>query len=170
MSDEVGYQVVIFALCCISGVVVALLFDMFRISHRVFRTSTLAIYVEDLLFWIVAAIFMFMLSLKYNDGEIRWYMFVGLVFGAAVYLGTLSKIVVKCSVTAIDFLKKLMFSILKILLFPIKIILGFLNRPLFVVMSFGRRECRRIWSKFTFKLQVFRKFSFKIMCRKKSVD
>lgn len=169
MSNEVSYQVGIFVLCFIAGVVVALLFDMFRVSRRVVRTSTVATYIEDLLFWIISALFLFALSLKFNDGEIRWYMFLGLGFGAVVYFGTLSKIVVECIVIMINFLKKLTLAVLKILLFPFKIILRLLNKPFFMVMSFGRRGCRRIWSKFTFKLQIFRKFSFKKMHRKKSV-
>ena len=170
MSNEVGYQVGIFVLCCIAGVVVALLFDVFRISRRVVRTSTVATCVEDLMFWIISALFMFALSLKFNDGEIRWYMFLGLAFGAIIYFGTLSRFVVKCSVAVISFFKKLLITIFEILLFPIKIILRLLNKPFFMVMSFGRRGCRRIWSIFTFKLQVFRKFSFKTIRRKKSVD
>ena len=117
MSNEVGYQVGIFVLCCIAGVVVALLFDVFRISRRVVRTSTVATCVEDLMFWIISALFMFALSLKFNDGEIRWYMFLGLAFGAIIYFGTFSRFVVKCSVAVISFFKKLLITIFKILLF-----------------------------------------------------
>ena len=44
---------------------------------------------------------------KFNNGEIRSYIFVGISLGVLIYMLTLSKYIVRCSVIIIKFIKKI---------------------------------------------------------------
>lgn len=158
MNADIGYQVLIFALCCLCGIVIAMVFDTFRISRRIVRTGILVTCIEDLLFWLAATVILFALSLKFNNGEIRWYMFVGIALGAVVYFKTASGFIIRFFVIAVKFAKVIIFKTLYFVFFPVRLLLRLINKPLFLVINFGKRGVLNLHRKITFKLTILRKF------------
>ena len=158
MNADIGYQVLIFALCCLCGIVIAMVFDTFRISRRIVRTGILVTCIEDLLFWLAATVILFALSLKFNNGEIRWYMFVGIALGAVVYFKTASEYIIRFFVVVVKFTKVIIFKTLYFAFFPFRFLLRLINKPLFLVINFGKRGVFNLRRKIAFKLTIFRKF------------
>ena len=162
MNDNVYYQIYVFALCCVLGIVLAIIFDVFRVIRRLIHTGVVLTFVEDMIFWILSSVLFFVLTLKFYNGEFRVFMVVGIMLGAITYFITLSKFFVGISVSLIVFLGK----ILDVLLFPLKLFLKLFNKPLIVAVNVGRRSWRGIRSKFVFNINFFDKF---VLRRKSNV-
>ena len=100
-------QIYLFFIFNIDGILIGLLFDFFRISRKVFNTNDIVTYIEDFLFWILAGIIMLYSIFVFNNGELRLYMFLGIILGAFAYLLFISSYVIEINIKIINFLKKI---------------------------------------------------------------
>ena len=99
------YNLFIFIIC---GIIISFAFDVFRIFRKSFKTPDFITYIEDILFWVLTSIFLLFMIFKFNNGEIRGFIFLGIAIGSIIYLLTLSKPFIKYSVRVILFFKKIM--------------------------------------------------------------
>lgn len=113
-------QIYCFFIFIVVGIVISILFDIFRILRKVFKTPDIVTYIEDIIFGVLAGIIIIYSIFKFNNGEIRSYLFVGILIGILSYLFTLSKFFIKFGDKILSFLKR-------ILLFPIKKVLHFVK-------------------------------------------
>lgn len=68
-------QAYLFLVFIINGLLIGLLFDIFRILRRAFKTSDFVTYIEDILFWILTGFSILYSIFVFNNGEIRLFMF-----------------------------------------------------------------------------------------------
>lgn len=83
-------ELTVFFASVMCGAVCALIFDMFRAVRRVFGGGAKAVAAQDILLWIILAAVSFFVVYKYNDGQLRLFVFIAILSGAALYLVTLS--------------------------------------------------------------------------------
>ena len=117
-----GNQAYIFIIFTLNGVFIGLLFDFFRILRKSFKTKDLVTYIEDVIFWILTGISIIYSMCVYCNGEIRFFMVLGIIIGITLYMLTISNYVIKIFVSIILFLKKILEKLIKIVIFPVKII------------------------------------------------
>lgn len=122
MNNVTINQAYLFLIFVLNGLLIGIIFDVFRILRKSFETPNFITYIEDGLFWIISAICVLYSLFVFNNGEIRGYIFIGLFFGIALYMLFLSKPIVKISVKIITFFKEILYKIFKIVTYPIKII------------------------------------------------
>lgn len=103
-------------LFALTGLIIGILFDFFRIQRKVIKTYDFITYIQDILFWLFSGIIVIFSVIKYTNGELRSYMVFGIILGLIIYFCIFSKYVMKISINIIQFLLK----IISILLFPIK--------------------------------------------------
>ena len=115
-------QAYLFLLFSLNGVIIGLLYDLFRILRKTFKTVDFVTYIEDILFWILTGIIIIFFLYNFSDGSLRLFMVFGLIIGILIYMVTFSKIIIKFSMIVINVLKK----IICILLVPIKFFLKLL--------------------------------------------
>lgn len=106
--QEVYNQLFCLGIFIITGILIGLLFDIFRILRKSFHTADWITYIQDVLFWILAGSFMLFSIFTFNNGEIRSYVFIGILIGVVIYMLAISKFIVKSSVTIILFVKKIL--------------------------------------------------------------
>ncbi len=123
MDNTIAMQLYSLLIFTISGVAIGIFFDIFRILRKTFKTPDIITYIEDTIFWICTGIFFLFLLFKFNNGEIRNYVIIGIIMGIVIYILTISKYFIKINVSIINFLKK-------ILLYPIKLICTILSKIL----------------------------------------
>lgn len=124
-------QIYCFFIFIVVGIIISILFDVFRILRKVFKTPDFITYIEDIIFGVLAGVIIIYSIFKFNNGEIRSYLFVGIILGILFYLFTLSKMFIKFGDKILTFLKKiLLFPIKKALLFG-KNILKFIKKNVF---------------------------------------
>lgn len=113
-------QLQLFIIFIINGIIIGIIFDTFRVIRQTFNHKDFVIYVQDILFWILAGFILMYSTFVFNDGEFRLFLLVGAVVGFVAYLFTLSKIFIKANVNILNFVKNLISKVLKILLIPIR--------------------------------------------------
>ena len=131
-------QIKIFFIFILSGFFIGLLFDFFRILRKSFKTPDLITYIEDIIFWLITCILLAYTIYKYNNGELRAYVFIGVFIGTMLYILLISKHVINISVKIIKILK---IFILNCFIYPIKIVLKvvkkFFLKPIsFIILNF----------------------------------
>lgn len=109
-------QIKILIIFAITGIIIGLLFDFFRIQRKVIKTFDFITYLQDALFWILSGIVLIISIMNFTNGEIRSYMILGIIIGVVLYFNTFSKYIMKISVGIANFFIK----ILHILISPIK--------------------------------------------------
>lgn len=154
MYTDIWHQLFLFFVFFVMGAVFALVYDTFRVSGRFVPRKTVFTVFGDILFWLTATVVMFGVCLKFNDGEIRFFMFLGMLCGALLYFNTLSRFVIFVLGFVADLLKRFVVCLLKILFIPLKL----LNKPVFIALSVTKNNAVKILKKIKFKLKVFIKF------------
>ena len=99
-------QLHLFVIFLISGILVGLVFDFFRILRKSFKHKDVVIYMQDILFWVLTGFLLLYTTFIFNDGEFRLFMLLGTFFGVIIYLFTISKIFIKVNVKIISIIKK----------------------------------------------------------------
>ena len=136
MAQDQAYLFIVFSL---TGVVIGILFDFFRILRRSFKTSNIITYVEDILFWILTGVLILYNIWYFNNGEIRIYMFLGIIMGLLIYMLTLSNIIV-------SLFSKILKMIIRILEIPFKTIISIFHKIITIII--------KIFNKFTKKIKI----------------
>ena len=112
----------------ISGIFIGIFFDVFRILRKSFHTPDIITYIEDALFWIVTGLFLIFVIFNITNGEIRIYNIIGLILGGILYMILISKFFIKINVKIVLFLKKVIISIVKVLILPIQFLAKILQK------------------------------------------
>ena len=112
-----GYIFVIFIL---NGFLIGILFDIFRILRKSFKTKDIVTYIEDILFWIITGIFLLYSVFRFNNGEIRLYMFIAILIGVLLYMLILSSYIIKINVKIITSVKNLLQKTFNVFFKPFK--------------------------------------------------
>ena len=113
MNSEIISQMQYFAIYILCGIFIGILFDIFRILRKSFKTPDFVTYIEDAIFGIITGIFLIFIIFIFNNGELRFYIFLALLLGNVLYLSTISKYFIKINVKIITTLKN---TIIKIIL------------------------------------------------------
>ena len=142
--QEVYNQLFCLGIFIITGISIGLLFDIFRILRKSFHTADWITYIQDVLFWILAGSMMLFSIFTFNHGEIRSYVFIGILIGVVIYMLAISKLVVKSSVTIILFIKKILSYPIHLIEKIVKIII--INPILFITRK-GKGRIQSIHKK-----------------------
>ena len=115
-------QAYLFLIFILNGIIIGIIFDIFRILRQSFNTPNFVTYIEDVLFWIISLLTVLYTLFEFNNGEIRLYICIAILTGIIFYMIFFSKIIVKTSVSIMKILKKVFGYIFKIISYPVKII------------------------------------------------
>lgn len=129
-------QAYLFLVFTINGIIIGLLFDIFRILRKSFKTSDMITYLQDILFWILTGFVLLYSIFTFSNGEVRLYMFFGVFLGCMLYMLMFSKYFININVKIIITIKKIMAKIITIILFPLKLIIKFIKKIFFKPIKF----------------------------------
>ena len=121
-------QLYIFSIFILSGFLIGILFDVFRIFRKSFNTIDLVTYIEDFVFWIVSGLILLYCIFKFNNGELRLYIFIGVSSGFGIYMLLFSRLFIKISIYIINIIKKI---INYIIIIPTKFLFSILKKVIF---------------------------------------
>lgn len=107
----------------ISGLLIGLIFDIFRVTRKAFRLPNIIIYIEDILFGIITGLIVVSTICICTDGQIRLYMILMIVTGTLFYFLLISRYFMKVNVKILDILKIVIKKSIK----PFKVIEIFLK-------------------------------------------
>ena len=125
MVENQAYLFLVFSL---TGVVLGVLFDFFRVLRKTFKTGDFVTYIEDILYWILAGIIILYNIWFFNDGEIRVFLILGILMGAIIYCLTLSPIFIKIDYFFMKKIKGVFTLLYNILKIPIEFMINLLKK------------------------------------------
>ncbi|QEK11085.1 spore cortex biosynthesis protein YabQ [Crassaminicella thermophila] len=129
MITYVSEQMYVFLATLYGGIIIGFIYDLYRIFRCIFKPKKLATIIEDLIFWIVISITAVSVLLFSNEGQLRFYTFLGFFAGVLLYNRILSNFIIKIIIVFLRALKKVLLKILKGVIYPIKLLINFLSGP-----------------------------------------
>lgn len=147
MEDLAQGQAYVFLIYILTGILIGVFFDIFRIFRRSFRTPDFITCLQDILFWIFTGLFLLYVIFEFNNGELRWYIFLGVALGIVIYILMFSKYFIKINVTVITFVKNVVVKILKVLLIPLNWIKKLIMKPVSFICINIRKNCKDLFKK-----------------------
>jgi spore cortex biosynthesis protein YabQ len=90
MNYAVSSQVITFFYACGMGCLLCILFDVFRAIRICFKNNTVAVFIEDVIYFIIATVCLFIFVFIFGEGQLRFFVFVGAFLGFNLYFFTVS--------------------------------------------------------------------------------
>lgn len=118
IETQLGY----FFSTILAGFIVGMMFDVYRVIRGSNPPNKIIAAISDILFWILSALVSFVFLIVTNNGDLRYYTFVGIIIGILFYFKIISRtfrfIVIRISIIISTF-----FVIFKnLILIPFKFI------------------------------------------------
>lgn len=79
----------------VNGFAIGLLFDLFRSIRKVFQVSDIRTYIQDFIFTVLFGLSLIISIFKFNNGEIRGYLFLCILLGIMLYYYIFSNLIMK---------------------------------------------------------------------------
>lgn len=115
--------------------IIAFIYDIFRVRRKTIKSSNVLVYFEDFIYWIIVALVMFAVLYYSNEGEIRGYLILGTVLGIVLYVVLLSNVVMKIFLFFVRIIYKIVVTVFSIILLPLKIICKVCMAPVKIIFK-----------------------------------
>ena len=129
MIVSINEQLLLFLTCVQTGVIMGMLYDLIRIFRKIIPHPNWLVQIEDLLYWVICGCFAFIMVYWENYGQIRGFVFIGIIIGGTLYFCTISLLFMRIATWTIYFVKQMVRKVIKIILIPIQLILGIMRIP-----------------------------------------
>ena len=105
MQESLTSQILIFVYSLALGIFLGFAYDIFRIIRMVINSRNIAIFIQDVLYFILSGGVTFLFVLSVNSGNSRFYILAGEGIGWIAYHITLGEVIYKCSNKTVNFVK-----------------------------------------------------------------
>lgn len=106
-NPEIAFESAALGKALLTGAVMGVYYDVFRIIRRIIRCSYANILAQDLFFWVTSAVFVFFVTIKINGGVVR-YIFIAAVLGGWIfYMMTIGALVMSLVDVLVRFARKI---------------------------------------------------------------
>ena len=119
MGIYLAEQTALFLKSILLGCVFGLLYDALRITRIAVPTAKWVVFAEDVLFFKICAVATFFFLMRTIDGQVRFFIFIGVLLGMLLNFHTLSILVMGVSSAVIRAVKAILRAIYRWILFPI---------------------------------------------------
>ncbi|MBS4960135.1 MAG: spore cortex biosynthesis protein YabQ [Clostridiales bacterium] len=133
-------QTKLFLYAVLIGAGMGLFFDCFRILRKAFSHSSFLVQLEDGIYWAAMAVCVFRLLLDANDGQIRFFLFLGMFDGAILYFFTFSRLLIPMADQVIFIANKCISIFIEIMFTPFRLLWLILRRPVLFWRNFFRKK------------------------------
>lgn len=167
-SLSLAVQTKSFLLSLGMGFLLGITYDLIRIIRISISKSKTGVIISDLFFCAVACMGTFLFCLTINEGEIRLYLVLGETAGFFTYYFSLGVIIFSYSEKIIRFIKKLLSSVLRVILFPFKWVFRNLQKLVKKTISKRRQNSKKLKNKSKFLLKVDKLLLYNLFVKKRN--
>lgn len=126
----ISEQAFLFLTCVQTGIIMGMLYDLIRIFRKIIHHPNWVVQIEDLLYWVTCGCFAFIMLYWENYGQIRLFVFLGILIGSVLYFCTFSILFMRIATLIINWTKKAIRRLIHFILIPIKCIIGLIRIPI----------------------------------------
>lgn len=105
MQESLTSQILIFVYSLALGMFLGFAYDIFRIIRMVINSRNIAVFIQDVLYFILSGGVTFLFVLSVNSGNSRFYILAGEGIGWIAYHLTIGEVIYKCSNKTVNFVK-----------------------------------------------------------------
>lgn len=109
-----------FFVMLVMGVILGMLYDVFRVKRRLFGSNALVLFFDDLIFSMLALTCFLFTVFVVNNGIFRWFEVFFCLVGFCLYSATISKIVIAIFFWVADLLRAVVKKIIFVIFYPIR--------------------------------------------------
>lgn len=154
----INEQAFLFLTCVKTGIMMGIFYDVVRVFRKIINHPNWVVQVEDLLYWISCGGFAFTMIYWRNYGQIRGFVFLGIIIGLTLYFCTVSIFVMEVATKLIKIMKKIINRMIGFILIPIKCIIRIVTLPInYVKNLYKALNKRRVIRKQQAKLKRARR-------------
>jgi spore cortex biosynthesis protein YabQ len=113
-------NLIIFSL--LSGLITGVFFDIYRLIRGFENPNKIITAIQDLLFWTLTSIVVFVFLMYTNEGYINFYVYVCLIIGVYLYIKLLSKIFIKVQYKLLKLNGKVFRVLWNVILYPVDLL------------------------------------------------
>lgn len=121
ISIAVQFKLVFFSFT--AGIILGILFDMYRVVRGFERIAKVFVIIEDILFWIFTSLVIFIYLLCTNKAYIGFYVYLLIILGLLFYIKLASKTLVSMHIKTIKFISKLLRICKNVIFYPIQLLI-----------------------------------------------
>lgn len=129
------------------GFAFGLIFDLYRVLRVLSKPGRFVTAICDLLFWVAYTVWVFATLIRFNSGEVRYYVFLSLGLGATVYFIWFSRSMVRgwytllCALAAglawlTEIINRVLDVVIAIIVWPYRILNNYLVVPCYRIIKF----------------------------------
>ncbi len=144
MILSLNEQARLFLFVILAGTLIGATYDALRIFRKMIPHSMLLIQLEDALYWLGTAFFLFFMLLQQNYGEIRFFVIIGVFLGMLCYFLTLSPFINKISDKIVAVIHKILLTLFTIILTPFRLIYLLLRKPVKKTNTFFHKKMKKV--------------------------
>ena len=122
-------QAYVFLSALYMGIIIGVVYDVYRVIRILSNPSKLVIGIMDILFWITAAMLSIVGFFYVSSGEIRLYGLIGLALGWMLYLLTFSRYIIKSLVRLFKGILWVCRKLIELLVYPFQAMIDILQFP-----------------------------------------
>ena len=155
-----------------SGMMLGFVWDIYRIIRHYAKLGSIGTAAGDIAYWILSIYFSIMIIDDISYGNVRLFILLGFLLGAAVYFYGVSGYTLKLFIFMIDSLLFLINKLITFIIAPVKFLIGkiaFILYPFKIKIVKGRDNVKRKLKFFRFRIKkVFK--NKKMLYNKKKIS
>lgn len=163
LSESIYHELHFLLHSFLLGIIITFVYDNIRVCRRVIRHNIFFISIEDLFFWIWAALTIFVFQNRENNGVFRWFSVVGAFVGMLVYRKTLSNFYIKNMTFLLQKILKILYIFFSYLFYPIYYLE---QKAIAILKKIGRRVKQKNTLK-KIRLTSYKKMIRITLCKRK---
>lgn len=167
MGISVTGQTVVFLSACVFGMVLGLVYDIFRIFRVAIPHGGAAVFVEDVVFFLICAISTFLFLLCTNAGEIRFFVIAGEILGAVLYYFTIGFVLYRSAKIIINFIRKTLWALWRVFSAPFRALFGLIAKAAGKAVPKVGKSIKKPIKSVEQHLQVHKKLMYNLKYKKK---
>lgn len=126
---SVAQEVYILLVTIYGGVLIGFIYDLYKIFRNIFNPKKIATIIQDFLFWTIISVVAFYVLIFSNQGDLRFYNFIGFIIGALVYHYLVSKHVRRALYFILKNVYKFLRDLYQITIYPLRLGVFLLETP-----------------------------------------
>lgn len=135
------------------GFIIGIIYDIFRIIRLSISRGRTAVFIQDILFFLLFSGITFSFCLGVNNGEVRFYIIFAEVLGFLIYYFSFGSFVIKLSDTVISALRRFFSFVFKLFKTPVLFIFRIFSLIFGKISKFTRKSSKKVGKKLKFLLQ-----------------
>lgn len=123
MINSLGEQVAFLCFSLLAGFLTGVMYDIYKLISRGGFSKKIILYIEDILFWSLEAIVIFVFLIYTNHAFISAYVYICICIGLIIYLKYFSKYFIVIECTIVRWVSKFIRISINMIMYPLKLII-----------------------------------------------